>query len=107
MDNSLWCLAMIGAGVLLLIWRYMSRIPAPYTFLFIVFCYATQATLLKGPGLVLDGILPVLPLIVLSGAFLSSLFLSFWSNITHDAGHGDQDVSNGDHRLPRVVSHLV
>lgn len=63
------------------------------SFLFVVFCYAAQGILLKGPGQAIDGIIPTLPLIIVSGAFLASLFLSLWGNVTHEAGDGEQDVA--------------
>ncbi|KAK1450908.1 hypothetical protein CCUS01_11449, partial [Colletotrichum cuscutae] len=79
--NSLWCLALAGGGLIFLVWRHMSRLPNVYTFLSIALSYATLSTLLKGPGLILDGFLPVLPLVVISGGFLASLFLSVWKSM--------------------------
>ncbi|OHE94252.1 hypothetical protein CORC01_10412 [Colletotrichum orchidophilum] len=85
---------MVGGGVLFIVWRHLSRLPNVYSLFSIIFCYANRATLLKGPGLVVDRIIPGLPLIVVSGAFLASLFLSIWKNETStqilDVEHGDQ-----------------
>ncbi|KAK1514703.1 hypothetical protein CABS01_06682 [Colletotrichum abscissum] len=90
--TSLWCFALIGGAVLFMVWRHMSKMPNAYSFLSIVFFYATQATLLEGPGLVLDGILPVLPLVVVSGSFLASLFLSFYKNMSSTQADVEQSA---------------
>lgn len=64
-----------------------------YTFLSIALSYATLSTLLKGPGMVLDGILPVLPLVVISGGFLASLFIGIWKSM---GSSQNMDVNPGD-----------
>ncbi|KXH40902.1 hypothetical protein CSIM01_08389 [Colletotrichum simmondsii] len=53
-----------------------------YSILFITLSYATLTTISKGPEFVLDKVLPMLPLAVITGAFLSSLALSMWKEMT-------------------------
>ncbi|KAK1689242.1 hypothetical protein BDP55DRAFT_433502 [Colletotrichum godetiae] len=92
--NSLWCLTFAANSALFLTWRHMSRMQNVYSILFIVLSYATLTTLLKGPELVLNKILPMLPLVVVLGAFLSSLILSTWKEIS---GSQNLDMEHGDH----------
>ncbi|KAK1719068.1 hypothetical protein BDP67DRAFT_504165 [Colletotrichum lupini] len=99
--NCLWCSAALVDSVLFLTWRHMSKMPNAYSILFILMSYATLTTLLKGPELVLDRVLPVLPLVAISGAFLASLFLSIHESIMIPSV---LDVERGDRAAWDAIS---